>query len=164
MALRAVACRKCACHRPPAPRRAPVAFRHVPVRHVASKPLAAYQMVRLPSADKLHKNFQAHAPTRAIIEDAHLDRLQLIPEVLVNFADREMMHGMIKVELTMMLWSYKKLDLPDDVVRLLIENLSHSISMSAHQEYYKETLPERRENLREKASFSLEQATRSLLS
>lgn len=149
MVMRVVACRRPACHRPHATRSAPSAARRIPVRHVASKPLLAYHMVKLPSVEILHEHLTQHLPTQAIVEDPHLHQIQLIPHVLENFADREMVHGMIKVELTMMLWSYKDLNLPDYVVKLLIDNLSDSLSNSTVQEIPAHLRPLMRENLRE---------------
>lgn len=161
MAIRRVACPRSLCHRPPAPRRVPAAPLHIPV-HRAPKPLLAYQMVTLPSFEVLHNNFMKRASTQAIAEDPHSSQLRLVPNILEDFAGRKMMYGMIKVELSMMLWSYKDLKLPADFVKLLIDNISDSLSQSANEEHAKNALPVWRENLRESSSFNLEQATRSL--
>lgn len=132
--------------RPTVTKAAPSVSKHVHVQQVPSKPLLAYQMVTLPSVDILHQNFNNYGPTQAIVEDPHLDKQELIPQVLVNFANREMVHGMIKVELTLMLWSYKNLNLPDDVTKLLIDNLADSLSKSAskkQRQYSRELLPKK---------------------
>ena len=118
-------------HRPTVTKTAPSISKHVHVQNIPSKPLLAYQMVTLPSVEILHQNFNNYRPTQAIVEDPHLDKKRLVQNVLANFANREMIHGMIKVELSLMLWSYKNLNLPDYVVKLLIENLTDSLSKSA---------------------------------
>lgn len=151
MPIRRVQCRRPHSFSPPATRTlplrptvtktAPSVSKSVYVQHAPSKPLQAYQMVTLPCVEILHQNFTEHGPTQAIVEDPHLAKQELIPQVLINFANREMLQGMIKVELTLMLWSYKSIKLPDDVTKLVIDNLTDSLSKSAinkQREYFRE--------------------------
>jgi len=91
--------------------------------------MLAYQMVILPSLEALHQKLTLHSAV--VVEDPYLDKKKLIPQVLIHFADKKMMQGMIKVELTLMIWSDKELKLPDEVIKLLIDNLAQSLAMSA---------------------------------
>ncbi len=130
-----MAARLCRARPPTIPVRSPVRKttlpRQVTARFTSSKSILAYQIVNIPPWEVLHEHFTNRANTQPIIEDPYLDQRELIPSVLENFGNRKMLHGMIKVELTLMIWGYKDLDLPKEVCDLIIGNLSESISESS---------------------------------